>query len=167
MAPETRATHPSCEPHPPVPGTLHMPGHNSVPPKEGVGNNIFYGCILQRVLRWCKTLKRVECVYHLARPRVKLTDLFCSNSLIQVFPWQFCAVPMKLFDLCVHHDERELTHMRYSAATGDPNGFTLRQVHYDPPLPNRAIHRHDRVQRGRQPIYQDYAGCHEEHSLVV
>ncbi|KAH9165906.1 chitin synthase-domain-containing protein [Lactarius sanguifluus] len=35
----------------------------------------------------------------------------------------------------VHHDE--FTHMRYSAATGDPNdfkdnGFTPRQVHYDP-----------------------------------
>jgi chitin synthase len=34
--------------------------------------------------------------------------------------------------------EREFTHMRYSAATCDPNdflssGFTLRQVHYDPP----------------------------------
>jgi chitin synthase len=48
------------------------------------------------------------------------------------------AVPTKLLNLCVHKDEREFTHMRYSAATGDPNdfqnnGFTLRQVHYDPP----------------------------------
>lgn len=47
-------------------------------------------------------------------------------------------VPTKLLNLCVHKDEREYTHMRYSAATGDPNdfkdnGFTLRQVHYDPP----------------------------------
>jgi len=35
-------------------------------------------------------------------------------------------------------NEREFTHMRYSAATCDPNnfkdfGFTLRQSHYDPP----------------------------------
>ena len=47
-------------------------------------------------------------------------------------------VPTKLLNLCVQKDEREFTHMRYSAATGDPNdfkdnGFTLRQVHYDPP----------------------------------
>jgi len=50
-------------------------------------------------------------------------------------------------------DERELTHMRYSAATGGPNGFkandfALRQVHYYPFPPNRAIDRHDPVQRG-------------------
>ena len=48
------------------------------------------------------------------------------------------AVPTKLLNLCAYKDEREFTHMRYSAATGDPNdfndnGFTLRQVHYDPP----------------------------------
>ena len=39
---------------------------------------------------------------------------------------------------CALRNEREFTHMRYSAATCDPNdfkdsGFTLRQVHYDPP----------------------------------
>jgi chitin synthase len=48
------------------------------------------------------------------------------------------AVPTKLLNLCAYKDGREFTHMRYSAATGDPNdfkdnGFTLRQVHYDPP----------------------------------
>jgi len=48
------------------------------------------------------------------------------------------AVPTKLLNLCVHKDEREFAHMRYSAATGEPNDFkdngcTLRQVHYDPP----------------------------------
>jgi len=47
-------------------------------------------------------------------------------------------VPSKLLDLCAHKADREFTHMRYSAATCDPNdfkdtGFTLRQVHYDPP----------------------------------
>lgn len=40
--------------------------------------------------------------------------------------------------MCGQRNEREFTHMRYSAATCDPNdfkdeGFTLRQVHYDPP----------------------------------
>jgi chitin synthase len=48
------------------------------------------------------------------------------------------AVPTKLLDMCAMRNEREFTHMRYSAATCDPNdfmssGFTLRQVHYDPP----------------------------------
>ena len=48
------------------------------------------------------------------------------------------TVPTKLLSLCAHKDGREFTHIRYSAATGDPNdfkdnGFTLRQVHYDPP----------------------------------
>lgn len=48
------------------------------------------------------------------------------------------AVPTKLLDMCAIRNEREFTHMRYSAATCDPNdfknsGFTLRQVHYDPP----------------------------------
>ena len=48
------------------------------------------------------------------------------------------AVPTKLLNLCAFKEDREFTHMRYSAATGDPNdfkdnGFTLRAVHYDPP----------------------------------
>ena len=48
------------------------------------------------------------------------------------------AVPSKLLDRCALKTEREFTHMRYSAATCDPNdfkdsGFTLRQVLYDPP----------------------------------
>jgi chitin synthase len=47
-------------------------------------------------------------------------------------------VSTQLLDLCAHKDGREFTHMRYSAVTCDPNdfkdnGFTLRQVHYDPP----------------------------------
>jgi chitin synthase len=47
-------------------------------------------------------------------------------------------VPSKLLERCANATEREFTHMRYSAATCDPNdfkdsGFTLRQVHYDPP----------------------------------
>ena len=48
------------------------------------------------------------------------------------------AVPSKLLNMCALKNEREFTHMRYSAATCDPNdfmkeGFTLRQLHYDPP----------------------------------
>lgn len=47
-------------------------------------------------------------------------------------------VPTKLLDRSPLRNEREFTHMRYSAVTCDPNdfkdsGFTLRQVHYDPP----------------------------------
>ncbi|KAF7362316.1 Chitin synthase [Mycena venus] len=47
-------------------------------------------------------------------------------------------VPKKLLDMCANRTEREFSFMRYSAATCDPNdfkdsGFTLRQVHYDPP----------------------------------
>jgi len=92
-----------------------MPGQYNVPLKDDAGDNIFYGCILQRV----------KCVYHLARPRIELADLFCSHSLIQVLPWQFF----------IHQWGRKLTHMRYSAATGS-NGFTLHRVQYDPPPSN-------------------------------
>lgn len=47
-------------------------------------------------------------------------------------------VPKKLLEICGNDTEREFTHIRYSAATCDPNdfksdGFSLRQVHYDPP----------------------------------
>ncbi|KAI0250489.1 glycosyltransferase family 2 protein [Lactifluus subvellereus] len=95
-----------------------MPGQYGPPPEDDGGNNIRYGRIPQRVPRRHKTLKRVE--------------LFHGNFVLD------SAVPTKLLNLCLHKDEREFTHMRYSAATGDPNdfkqnGFTLRQVHYEPP----------------------------------
>ncbi|KAI0298178.1 glycosyltransferase family 2 protein [Multifurca ochricompacta] len=95
-----------------------MPGQYDPSLNEDANNNIRYGRIPQRVPRRHKTLKRVE--------------LFHGNFVLD------SAVPTKLLNLCVHKDEREFTHMRYSAATGDPNdfkdnGFTLRQVHYDPP----------------------------------
>ncbi|KAF8633773.1 hypothetical protein AX15_001279 [Amanita polypyramis BW_CC] len=85
---------------------------------EEEGTNIRYGRIPQRVPRRYKTLKRVE--------------LFHGNFVLDN------AVPTKLLDLCANRTDREFTHMRYSAATCDPNdfkdsGFTLRQVHYDPP----------------------------------
>ncbi|KAG0696917.1 glycosyltransferase family 2 protein [Suillus ampliporus] len=80
--------------------------------------NIRYGRIPQRVPRRLKTIKKVE--------------LFHGNFVLD------SAVPTKLLDMCALRNEREFTHMRYSAATCDPNdfkdsGFTLRQVHYDPP----------------------------------
>ena len=81
-------------------------------------NNIRYGSIPQRVPRRYKTIKKVE--------------LFHGNFVLD------SAVPTKLLNMCPLRNEREFTHMRYSAATCDPNdfkeaGFTLRQVHYDPP----------------------------------
>ncbi|EIN12208.1 glycosyltransferase family 2 protein [Punctularia strigosozonata HHB-11173 SS5] len=81
-------------------------------------NNIRYGRIPQRVPRRYKTIKKVE--------------LFHGNFVLD------SAVPTKLLNMCALRNEREFTHMRYSAATCDPNdfkdsGFTLRQVHYDPP----------------------------------
>ncbi|KAK2465800.1 hypothetical protein APHAL10511_002344 [Amanita phalloides] len=82
------------------------------------GTYIRYGRIPQRVPRRYKTLKRVE--------------LFHGNFVLDN------AVPTKLLDMFANRTDREFTHMRYSAATCDPNdfkdsGFTLRQVHYDPP----------------------------------
>ncbi|KAF8148234.1 glycosyltransferase family 2 protein [Crassisporium funariophilum] len=80
--------------------------------------NIRYGRIPQRVPRRYKTIKKVE--------------LFHGNFVLDN------AVPKKLLAMCPNRTDREFTHMRYSAATCDPNafkdsGFTLRQVHYDPP----------------------------------
>ncbi|KAG6853465.1 Chitin synthase 4 [Blastosporella zonata] len=85
---------------------------------EDDANNIRYGRIPQRIPRRYKTIKKVE--------------LFHGNFVLD------SEVPSKLLDMCTMRNEREFTHMRYSAATCDPNdfkdsGFTLRQVHYDPP----------------------------------
>ena len=48
-----------------------------------------------------------------------------------------CPVPSKLLKMCANTTDRECTHMRYTAATCDPNDFkderyTLRQVLYEP-----------------------------------
>ncbi|KAI0738834.1 glycosyltransferase family 2 protein [Daedaleopsis nitida] len=97
---------------------MPMPGkYDSVDGDDGE-NNIRYGSIPQRVPRRYKTIKKVE--------------LFHGNFVLD------SAVPSKLLNMCPQRNEREFTHMRYSAATCDPNefkesGFTLRQVHYDPP----------------------------------
>lgn len=56
------------------------------------------------------------------------------------------AVPTKLLNMCALRNEREFTHMRYSAATCDPNdfkesGFTLRQVSKLPYLCTKRVGR--------------------------
>jgi chitin synthase len=93
-------------------------GYNEPTGNDRSENNIRYGRIPQRVPRRYKTIKQVE--------------LFHGNFVLD------SAVPNKLLTMCAQRNEREFTHMRYSAATCDPNdfkdeGFTLRQVHYDPP----------------------------------
>ncbi|ORY76991.1 glycosyltransferase family 2 protein [Protomyces lactucae-debilis] len=65
-----------------------------------------------------KTMKRVE--------------LYNGNLVLD------CPVPKKLLDTLPIRDGREFTHMRYTAATGDPSEFksklfTLRQALYHPP----------------------------------
>lgn len=87
MASEMRATYPPCKPH-----------SRESPKRRGRQQYL----LRLRVPRRYKSLKHVECVYHLARPRIKPADLFCSHSLIKALPWQFCAISTKLFDLCVH-----------------------------------------------------------------
>ena len=119
---------------------MNMPGQYAPPHHEDdMNNNIRYGHIPQRVPRRNKTLKRVECVVFLLLSSPKLETH--THTIHRLFHGNFVldsAVPTKLLNLCAYKDEREFTHMRYSAATGDPNdfkdnGFTLRQVHYDPP----------------------------------
>ncbi|KIM36553.1 glycosyltransferase family 2 protein [Hebeloma cylindrosporum] len=101
-----------------VPGGYEDDGDGAATADNQSENNIRYGRIPQRVPRRYKTIKKVE--------------LFHGNFVLDN------AVPKKLLDMCANRTEREFTHMRYSAATCDPNdfkdsGFTLRQVHYDPP----------------------------------
>ncbi|KAI0345496.1 glycosyltransferase family 2 protein [Trametopsis cervina] len=97
----------------PIPG-----GYDPVRDDAESESNIRYGRIPQRVPRRYKTIKKVE--------------LFHGNLVLDP------KVPSKLLNMCALKNEREFTHMRYSAATCDPNdfkesGFTLRQVLYDPP----------------------------------
>ncbi|KAF8334650.1 glycosyltransferase family 2 protein [Cantharellus anzutake] len=84
----------------------------------GAENYIHYGRIPQRIPRRFKTTKRVQ--------------LYNGNLVLD------CPVPPKLLELCPLKNEREFTHMRYTAATCDPDnfrdeGYALRQVLYDPP----------------------------------
>ncbi|KAF8313001.1 glycosyltransferase family 2 protein [Clavulina sp. PMI_390] len=96
-----------------------MPGAMPEPhPYPEDDSNIHYGRIPQRVPRRFKTTKKIQ--------------LYNGNLVLD------CPVPSKLLDMCAMRNEREFTHMRYTAATCDPNnfkseGYALRQVLYEPP----------------------------------
>ncbi|KAG8908388.1 Chitin synthase, class 1, partial [Tulasnella sp. 403] len=99
-----------------MPGGFIDPALNPNQPQEET--NIRYGRIPQRVPRRYKTMKKVG-LYH-------------GNLVFD------CPVPSKFLDMCANRTDREMTHLRYTAATCDPNDFmeekyTLRQVLYDPP----------------------------------
>ncbi|KAK0548347.1 Chitin synthase 4 [Tilletia horrida] len=86
--------------------------------EQGEAGGIRYGRIPQRVPRRYKTVKRVE-LYH-------------GNLVLD------CPVPSKLLEKLNDRESREFTHMRYTAATCDPDNFkderfTLRPVLFDPP----------------------------------
>lgn len=93
-------------------------GRNGNADPEQGAPGIRYGRIPQRVPRRYKTLKRVE-LYH-------------GNLVLD------CPVPSRLLQRLNDRESREFTHMRYTAATCDPDNFkderyTLRQVLFDPP----------------------------------
>ncbi|KAH7337302.1 chitin synthase-domain-containing protein [Rhizoctonia solani] len=101
---------PLLNPHVGITPEEHGPDHEET--------NIHYGAIPQRQPRRYKTIKKVP-LYH-------------GNFVLDT------PVPSKLLDMCALKNEREFTHMRYTAATCDPNDFleekyTLRQRLYDPP----------------------------------
>ena len=94
-------------------GGHYAPG-GFVDPQEDI-SMVRYGKIPSRQPRRFKTIKRVE--------------LYQGNLVLD------CAVPDKLLQMCANKTDREMTHMRYTAATCDPNDFkderyTLRQLLY-------------------------------------
>ena len=102
----------------PAPSTMPGALDDVTETDDDPDSNIRYGQIPSRMPRRYKTMKRVE--------------LFHGNLVFD------SPVPQKLLQRCTFRNDREYTHMRYSAATCDPNefmneGFTLRQVLYDPP----------------------------------
>lgn len=89
-------------------------------PQQGYDDDavVRYGRIPQRQPRRYKTVKRVQ-LYH-------------GNLVLD------CQVPPKLLERCPRKDDREFTHMRYTAATCDPDEFlneqyALRQILYQTP----------------------------------
>jgi chitin synthase len=78
-------------------------GFVAEPPPED--SYVRYGRIPQRQPRRYKTVKRVE-LYH-------------GNLVLD------CKVPTKLLAMCPRKDEREFTHMRYTAATCDVRKLSL------------------------------------------
>jgi len=106
--------------HAPSESTSMFPGGFVDPSamEQGEAGGLRFGRIPQRVPRRYKTLKRVE-LYH-------------GNLVLD------CPVPSKLLEKLNDRESREFTHMRYTAATGDPDNFkderfTLRPVLFDPP----------------------------------
>ncbi|BGP01634.1 Chitin synthase 4 [Rhodotorula toruloides] len=116
-----------------LPGGFDPTAGNSYPPygggpaQGGYGQGmddgdaqsvVRYGRIPQRQPRRYKTVKRVQ-LYH-------------GNLVLD------CQVPPKLLERCARKDDREFTHMRYTAATCDPDDFlneryALRQILYETP----------------------------------
>jgi chitin synthase len=97
----------------------HFPGGfvdpNDMPEEPSL---VRYGAIPQRQPRRYKTVKRVE--------------LYQGNLVLD------CPVPTKLLQMSANKTDREMTHMRYTACTCDPDDFKserygLRQILYDPP----------------------------------
>lgn len=127
--------------HPGMPGEYDPRNPYGRSDNDDNQSYVRYGRIPQRQPRRYKTIKRVE-LYH-------------GNLVLD------CKVPAKLLSMCPRKDDREFTHMRYTAATcdvsarslkvglmeleltllvvaGQPNDFkserfTLRQVLYEPP----------------------------------
>ncbi|GAA5977405.1 hypothetical protein JCM10908_004966 [Rhodotorula pacifica] len=111
------------------PGQGQAPGYGGGPPggggfgqgpQQGYDDDtvVRYGRIPQRQPRRYKTVKRVQ-LYH-------------GNLVLD------CQVPPKLLERCPRKDDREFTHMRYTAATCDPDDFlneqyALRQILYQTP----------------------------------
>lgn len=80
--------------------------------------SVQYGSIPQRQPRRYKTVKRVQ--------------LYNGNLVLD------CQVPPKLLERVPRKDDREFTHMRYTAVTCDPDEFlnerySLRQILYETP----------------------------------
>ncbi|KAK0183781.1 glycosyltransferase family 2 protein [Armillaria mellea] len=108
--------------HSPAPPPIDMPvpggnGNYGGLNDDDDGNFIRYGRIPQRVPRRYKTTRRVA---------LREGHYVVENE-----------VPEKLLELCQNRTDREFTHMRYTAATCDPNdfqsaGFGLRQLEYTP-----------------------------------
>jgi chitin synthase len=87
---------------------------NDVPEEPSL---VRYGAIPQRQPRRYKTVKRVE--------------LYQGNLVLD------CPVPSKLLQMSPNKTDREMTHMRYTACTCDPDDFKserygLRQILYEP-----------------------------------
>lgn len=86
--------------------------------EPGPETTYHYGSAPIRQPRRYKTTKRV--------------DLFDGNLVLD------CPVPSKLLQMVPKKEDREFSHLRYTACTCDPNNFksekyTLRQRLYDPP----------------------------------